>query len=101
MARWSAVQTNPPPHQLLLDGIGVQAHLRSRGIGTALLGAVSRRAKDLGKTEVILAVVDTSPRARALYERFGYQTVLTTRRWMFRIAGFSSVNLMLYRLTGS
>ena len=98
---WASVQTNPRPHQLLLDGLGVQAHVRGRGIGTALLEAVNRRARELDKTEVILEVVDTNPRAKALYERFGYQTVLTTRRWMFRFAGFSSAHLMLYRLNDS
>jgi len=96
---WTSVQTNPRPHQLLLDGLGVQDDLRSQGIGIALLEAVNQRAKELGKTEVILEVVDTNPRAKALYERFGYQTVLTTRRWMFRLAGFSSAHLMLHRLT--
>ena len=98
---WASVQTNPRPHQLLLDGLGVQAELRSRGIGTTLLEAVNRHARELDKTEVILEVVDTNPRAKALYERFGYQTVLTTRRWSFRLAGFSSANLMLRRLTDS
>jgi ribosomal protein S18 acetylase RimI-like enzyme len=95
---WASVQTNPRAHQLFLDGLGVQADLRGRGIGTALLEAVDRRARELDKTEVILEVVDTNPRARALYERFGYRTVLTTRRWMFRLAGFSAAHLMLRRL---
>jgi GNAT superfamily N-acetyltransferase len=98
---WASVQTNPRAHQLLLDGLGVQAELRSRGIGTALLEAVNRRARELDKTEVILEVVNTNPRAKALYERFGYQTVLTTHRWSFRLAGFSSAHLMLRRLTDS
>jgi GNAT superfamily N-acetyltransferase len=98
---WASVQTNPRPHQLLLDGLGVQAELRSRGIGTTLLVAVNRRARELDKTEVILEVVDTNPRAKALYERSGYQTVLTTHRWSFRLAGFSSAHLMLRRLTDS
>ncbi|CAB1081682.1 hypothetical protein JY97_09435 [Alkalispirochaeta odontotermitis] len=96
---WESVQTKPRSHQLLLDGLGVQADLRGRGIGNALLKAVDQRARELDKTEVILEVVDTNPRAKALYERFGYRTVLTTRRWMFRFAGFSSAHLMLHRLT--
>jgi ribosomal protein S18 acetylase RimI-like enzyme len=96
---WASVQSNPRPHQLLLDGLGVQTDLRSRGIGTALLEAVDRRARELDKTEVILEVVDTNPRAKALYERFGYRIVLTTHRWMFRFAGFSAAHLMLRRLS--
>lgn len=95
---WKAVQSHPRPHQLLLDGLGVHADFRSRRIGTALLEAVDSHAAELGKTEVILEVVDTNPRARALYERYGYQTVHTSRSWMFRLAGFSSVHLMVHRL---
>jgi len=97
-ALWTSVQTIPRPHQLLLDGLGVKAELRGHGIGTSLLEAVDRRARELDKTEVILEVVDTNPRARALYERSGYRTVLTTRRWMFRLAGFSAAHLMLRQL---
>ncbi|MEJ2051318.1 MAG: GNAT family N-acetyltransferase [Calditrichota bacterium] len=97
-ALWTSVQTIPRPHQLLLDGLGVRAELRCQGIGSSLLEAVDRRARELDKTEVILEVVDTNPRARALYERFGYRTVLTTRRWMFRFAGFSAAHLMLRQL---
>lgn len=95
---WASVQTNPRSHQLLLDGIGVRTDLRGRGIGTTLLKAVDRRARELDKTEVILEVIDTNPRAKSLYERFGYQTLLTTRRLMFRMAGFSSAHLMLRRV---
>ncbi len=98
---WESVQTNPRSHQLLLDGLGVQADLRSQGIGTALLKAVHQHAKEKEKTEVILEVVDTNPRAKALYERSGYKTVLTTRRLIFRLAGFSSADLMLRRLSKS
>ncbi|RYV52172.1 ribosomal protein S18-alanine N-acetyltransferase [Pengzhenrongella frigida] len=49
-----------------------QAH-QSRGIGGALLGALIRRAKDLGARSMLLEVrVDNAP-ALALYERFGFQ----------------------------
>lgn len=98
---WESVQTHPRSHQLLLDGLGVQAELRSRGIGNALLKAVDRRARELDKIEVILEVVDSNPQAKALYERYGYRTVSTTRHWMFRFAGFSSADLMLRRLPKS
>lgn len=97
-ALWASVQTIPRPHQLLLEGLGVQADRQGRGIGTALLEAVDGRARELDKTEVILEVVDTNLRARALYERLGYRIVHTTRRWMFRLAGFSAAHLMLRQL---
>lgn len=97
---WASVQTTPRPHQLLLEGLGVLPHLRGNGIGTMLLKAVDQRAMELGKTEVILEVTDTNSRALTLYERLGYRVVVTKRRLMFRLAGFSAAHLMLHKLTG-
>jgi ribosomal protein S18 acetylase RimI-like enzyme len=97
-ALWASVQTVPRPNQLLLEGLGVLPHRRSSGIGTMLLKAVDQRAMELGKTEVILEVTDTNSRAKALYERFGYRTVVTKRNLMFRLAGFSAAHLMLHKL---
>ena len=57
---------------LLMDGIAVDAAAQGRGIGTGLLAAVCNHARNLGKTHVRLDVIDTNPRARALYERQGF-----------------------------
>ena len=57
---------------LLMDGIAVTAAARGRGIGTRLLAAVCDHARNRGKTGVRLDVVDTNPRAGALYERLGF-----------------------------
>ena len=57
---------------LLMDGIAVDTVARGRGIGTRLLAAICNHARNLGKTHVRLDVIDTNPRARALYERQGF-----------------------------
>ncbi len=57
---------------LLMDGIAVAAEARGRGIGTRLLAAVCDHARNRGKAHVRLDVVDTNPRAGALYERQGF-----------------------------
>ena len=62
---------------LLMDGIAVDAAARGQGIGTRLLDAICDHARDLGKTSVRLDVIDTNPRARALYERRGFVAVKT------------------------
>ena len=62
---------------LLMDGIAVDAAARGRGIGTRLLDAICDHARGLGKTGVRLDVVDTNPRARALYERQGFVALKT------------------------
>ena len=60
------------PNQMLLDGLFVAPAARGRGVGTALVGAVIAEAEGLGLREVRLDVVDSNPRARALYARLGF-----------------------------
>ncbi|MEU4690001.1 GNAT family N-acetyltransferase [Actinoplanes sp. NPDC023714] len=60
---------------LVLDGVCVDARHRGRGIGSALLAAAQAHAATRGDREVQLSVVDTNPRAEALYRRLGYRVV--------------------------
>ena len=55
-----------------MDGIFVDEQARSRGVGSALLGAVKARAAADGLSSIRLDVIDSNPRARALYERHGF-----------------------------
>ena len=81
---------------LLMDGICVAAPARGIGLGSALLGAIKGAAQDRGLSAVRLDVIDTNPRARALYERHGFEAVgnedLGPFRWVF---GFKSSTKML------
>jgi ribosomal protein S18 acetylase RimI-like enzyme len=95
-AIWSRTTTTPRPHQLLLEGLATAPAARGRGVGTRLLEAVDERASALGRTEIILEVIDTNPRAKALYERHGYRTVTTVTSGWYRLAGFRSFDLMLH-----
>lgn len=58
--------------RFLLDGLCVTPRARGQGIGTALLHAIMAQARSSGYQSVRLDVVDTNPRARALYERCGF-----------------------------
>lgn len=60
------------PGALMLDGICVDADQRGAGIGTLLLGGAERHARSQGLTSVRLSVIDSNPRARALYVRRGF-----------------------------
>lgn len=87
------------PGQLLMDGIAVAPDARGLGIGTRLLAAVIEEARGRGRTEVRLDVVDTNPRARALYERFGFKPVGSEHLGPLRhLFGFRSATRMIYRL---
>ncbi len=57
---------------LLMDGIFVDTSARGKGVGTALLRAIVAEASRRGLDSVRLDVIDTNPRARALYEREGF-----------------------------
>ena len=57
---------------LVLDGICVDRATRGRGIGSTLLAEAAQKAQRLGLRAVKLSVIDTNPRARALYERHGF-----------------------------
>lgn len=82
--------------ELLLDGVCVGASVRGRGIGTALLTAAVDLARDRAATSVRLSVIDSNPRARALYERLGFTAVRTERTGLLRgLYGFASVTEMV------
>lgn len=66
------VERGLTPDELLMDGICVTTQARGMGVGTALLNAIKSEAGARGLTTVRLDVIDTNPRARALYEREGF-----------------------------
>ena len=55
---------------------------RSRGIGSALLDAVARRARELGACRVTLEVGEENHGARRLYERHGFGPVHAPQRFL-------------------
>lgn len=84
---------------LLMDGISVDATMQGQGVGTALLNAIKAEARRRGATAIRLDVIDTNPRARALYARQGFEATGTEQlgplRWIF---GFRSSTKMICRL---
>lgn len=84
---------------LLMDGICVSAGARGMGVGSALLNAIKQHARDSGLSSVRLDVIDTNPRAKALYLRKGFEVIGTENigplRWIF---GFRISTKMLCRI---
>ncbi|MCP9986080.1 MULTISPECIES: GNAT family N-acetyltransferase [Streptomyces] len=88
-------ERHPTPRQLVMDGIAVAPDMRGRGIGSLLVEEVAAVAAEHGCREVRLDVIDTNPRARALYERCGFTAVRTERTPYFRgLLGFGAVTTM-------
>ena len=67
-----ALERDTENERFLMDGIFVTAAAQGQGVGTALLDAVCAEAANRGFAEVRLDVINTNPRARALYERRGF-----------------------------
>lgn len=55
--------------------VATRSDLQGRGLGTALIAAAEERIRRRGFTVARIGVADDNPRARALYERLGYQEV--------------------------
>ncbi len=82
--------------RFLMDGLCVSEDARGRGVGTALLAAITDEARIRGYGAVRLDVVDTNPRARALYERQGFVAVKTAGVGVLRhVFGFDSATTMV------
>jgi ribosomal protein S18 acetylase RimI-like enzyme len=92
----AALERDTENERFLMDGIFVAAEARGRGVGTALLDAVCAEAKQRGYRQVRLDVIDTNPRARALYLHEGFEEVATHKLGFLRHAfGFSAATTMV------
>ena len=89
----------PRSGELLMDGIVVRGDRRGEGIGTTLLESLFALARSHGLTSVRLEVVDTNPRAQALYERAGFGVTNTERTpYLRRLMGFGASSAMVAQL---
>ena len=78
-----------------MDGIFVAESARGRGIGGTLLKAIGEEARQRSLTRVRLDVIDTNPRAKALYERSGFKAVGEEKTGFLELLfGFSSATRM-------
>ncbi|MEO1114909.1 MAG: GNAT family N-acetyltransferase [Pseudomonadota bacterium] len=97
---WRAVlldllEREPEPGSLLMDGIFVSEAARGKGVGTALLQAIFRKAAEDGLNRVRLDVIDRNVRARSLYERVGFRAVSEEHTGVLKhVFGFSSATRM-------
>ena len=62
-----------------IQTIGVLPQYEGRGIGTAMLTGMLDEARRRGAAETLLEVREDNPRARRLYERFGFEHIHTRR----------------------
>ncbi|MCX5612794.1 GNAT family N-acetyltransferase [Streptomyces sp. NBC_00047] len=88
-------ERHPVPGQLVMDGIAVDPGMRGRGVGSLLIEEVAAVAAEQDCREIRLDVIDTNPRAKALYERRGFTAVRTQPTpYLRRLLGFGAVTTM-------
>ncbi len=91
----SVLERKIQPGVFQMDGLFVDASARGLGVGTALLKAVCQGARQRKLDRVQLDVIDTNPRARALYERVGFVPISEEEAGPFvHIFGFSKATRM-------
>ena len=85
--------------RFLIDGICVAKACRGKGVGSQLLAALYQEAAERGYAAVRLDVVQENFRARALYERHGFQAVRTEELGALRfLFGFAASTTMVRQL---
>ena len=85
------------PDEWYVFCVAVSEEARGQGIGSHLFVELEERAVQNGATKISLQVVNTNPRAEALYKRLGFVSHKRTTIWpLNRLAGwpFESAILM-------
>ncbi|MBT8368137.1 MAG: GNAT family N-acetyltransferase [Deltaproteobacteria bacterium] len=87
--------------ELYVDGIAVIEEKRGNGIGSGLLELLEKMAMKKGSRRISLEVIDTNPKAEALYRRLGFKVVkqktLRLLNFIFKFT-FKSSRLMVKRI---
>lgn len=91
------LERNLEPDILLMDGIFVSEQARGKGVGTALLDAIKTEAVRQKCNQVRLDVINTNPRAKALYLRQNFkESGVETLGLMRHLFGFDSATRMIW-----
>lgn len=92
----SVLERECEPKTLLMDGVFVAPKSRGLGVGSQLLDAIVDHARAQGLDRVRLDVIDTNPRARALYERKGFVASGEQKMGLLKpVFGFSSATTLV------
>lgn len=89
------LERDAPEGVLQMDGICVAEAARGKGVGSALFAELFAMAAEQGYHAVTLDVIDSNPRAKALYERLGFVDQGTHSAWpLRRLLGIQSATRM-------
>jgi ribosomal protein S18 acetylase RimI-like enzyme len=87
--------------ELYIDGVAVAHEMRGKGIGSSLFDLLERSASEKRIRMISLEVIDTNPRAKALYEHLGFEVMKVQTLWplsLFIKFPFRSSTLMIKKI---
>lgn len=97
-----AFEKSPPADTVYLHSLAAAKDARGQGVGTLLLDAVKEFTRIQARSNVVLSVADTNPRAEALYKREGFNVIQENTFGIFtyftKKAQFSKTRVMKYDL---
>ena len=86
----------PPKGELYIDSIGVSTDARGMGVGTQMMAFAEGIAKRNGHKKLSLLVMKENPKAKALYERVGYEVISEDSfKWLKPATGYSGAYHMI------
>lgn len=89
------VTYKPKPDELYIDSVAVSSDARGLGLGTKMLEFAEKTAEERGLKKLVLQVMYENPRAKKLYERFGFSEFSHLEsRWLKRKTGFTGAYKM-------
>lgn len=84
----------PPSAHVSLLGMSVAADRQGAGLGGLLMAQIVAAGRERGLAKLELEVYADNPRARRLYERFGFEVEATKRHDVWRAGGYASSLVM-------
>jgi ribosomal protein S18 acetylase RimI-like enzyme len=94
------LEQKPPPGALHVEWIAVSKSARGKGVGSILMAEAEAIAHERGLQQLVLDVIDSNPRAQALYERLGYEVESNKSAWPVGwLYGFKRYTHMVKRLS--
>ncbi|OQY43143.1 MAG: hypothetical protein B6242_15285 [Anaerolineaceae bacterium 4572_78] len=83
MAGLTILHHSTDSDELYIDGVAVVTEMRGKGVGSQLFAKLEHKAIKDGIQTISLAVINTNPRAEALYERLGFVSIKRDNIWPF------------------
>lgn len=89
------------PGEFYVEGVAVSEEMRGQGIGSRLFSQLEKMVLKKGAGTISLEVVDTNPKAKALYERLGFRAIKQKKIWpvnWFIKFNFRSTTFMIKKI---